>query len=711
MSLTLTILVTVLIIWLPRSSCAPTGHSGTENVTITIPDDTQDHGNPRLLCSPTKWTDVATFFLANFVSHAATVKTLPGEAALSAMLRVTLALLFPASGIVRAIGAIYQYPIFAGTPLATARRAGALCMVVRSSDWQPADDDVIDCLRWRITERFKDAFRDKPGLKYLNPMHTTVIRDWSWGEYVNTTRSMNFGRNQEFLNKIFGPSPRTYSKVPKLMVQSLETETRGQNENQYFIPSNSIFDTNSRKVHGVCKLPMGYALSVVPPHTYVVGVGEDVDTDLGSIDEEQLDSNENRAQGCPSTHEDTTCNDQITKHHTYSGSQIVTRDVLDSKDEEPQDAAEFQGADKRYPDGDSAEKALSVGESKVTIERGTGIGEDQCNIQHQCNDSIQDGDRSHDNVTSQGVPNSRWQDYETREKDVKRKQASRLRRRNPSLVPGDVTFDLSSGYSLPKVLIAMFQTLYASATLYRVRGDQVSRYGYAAFGLTVAPYLIMSLINLISNTLTPEYPALYLVRNDAMDEASRRKGARFEGIVGTIPIQEKRMKSMGKIECKLDEDGAMKLRPDAAWKSRSPLLPDSFDLDLQTCEDHNKNPVLHPDLMIPSCSESYSVRGELKQLRELQVAALTAVGVSSLSIAIVEALSHFNPGHSSHAQRAWTMTWLACGIAFGPIELFIADLGHFTQKLGVCAYGAASIGGFVVVGQMLKAYGHCVQLY
>ncbi len=88
--------------------------------------------------------------------------------------------------------------------------------------------------------------------------------------------------------------------------------------------------------------------------------------------------------------------------------------------------------------------------------------------------------------------------------------------------------ELSSSYNLPKVLTAIFQTLYASATLYRVRGDQIQRYGYAAFGLTVAPYLVMSIINLASTVLTPDYSSMYLIGSEAMDEAGRREGSRFE---------------------------------------------------------------------------------------------------------------------------------------------------------------------------------------
>jgi hypothetical protein len=77
---------------------------------------------------------------------------------------------------------------------------------------------------------------------------------------------------------------------------------------------------------------------------------------------------------------------------------------------------------------------------------------------------------------------------------------------------------ISMSYSMSKGIVAVFQTVYASFTVYQTRGNQIERFGYAAFGLTVTPYLVMSLINLLSNILTPDFPSLYLVRNHIMDE-------------------------------------------------------------------------------------------------------------------------------------------------------------------------------------------------
>jgi hypothetical protein len=94
-------------------------------------------------------------------------------------------------------------------------------------------------------------------------------------------------------------------------------------------------------------------------------------------------------------------------------------------------------------------------------------------------------------------------------------------------------FRLSSSYPVLKSAAALIQLAFACFTLYRTSGDQVENYGYTAFGFTVIPYAIMSLINLTANLLTPEYPTLFLVHSDAMD-AENQNRKEFDAAVGTI---------------------------------------------------------------------------------------------------------------------------------------------------------------------------------
>ena len=73
--------------------------------------------------------------------------------------------------------------------------------------------------------------------------------------------------------------------------------------------------------------------------------------------------------------------------------------------------------------------------------------------------------------------------------------------------------------------------------MYETRGDQIERYGYAAFGLTVAPYLVMSIINLIGTVLTPDYSTLFMIESEIMEEAGQSDGACFRGAVGRLAFK------------------------------------------------------------------------------------------------------------------------------------------------------------------------------
>ncbi|KAL2841717.1 hypothetical protein BJY01DRAFT_217123 [Aspergillus pseudoustus] len=100
---------------------------------------------------------------------------------------------------------------------------------------------------------------------------------------------------------------------------------------------------------------------------------------------------------------------------------------------------------------------------------------------------------------------------------------------------GKIPGDLAASYNIPKAIISLAQGMWAIVTLYRSRGNQIRRYGYAAFGLTVAPYAYMSVINLIATCLTPEYPAIFMVRTPLMDEAEAQ-GAVIAGEVACIDM-------------------------------------------------------------------------------------------------------------------------------------------------------------------------------
>lgn len=109
--------------------CAPA--PPVTNDTVILPPGTSNHGIPNLLCLPAKWTDIAIFFLGNYIAHAATVVLQPGSSALNTAVAVIFACLLPGSGLARALRAIAAGLRFTRDELRVAARAGALCTFLK----------------------------------------------------------------------------------------------------------------------------------------------------------------------------------------------------------------------------------------------------------------------------------------------------------------------------------------------------------------------------------------------------------------------------------------------------------------------------------------------------------------------------------------------------------------------------------------------------
>lgn len=77
---------------------------------------------------------------------------------------------------------------------------------------------------------------------------------------------------------------------------------------------------------------------------------------------------------------------------------------------------------------------------------------------------------------------------------------------------------LSCNYSIPKAIVAIIQVIYGTSDLYLSSARQLPRYGYAAPSLTVIPYIIMSIVNLVATLCEPQYPAMFLVRYGGLQD-------------------------------------------------------------------------------------------------------------------------------------------------------------------------------------------------
>jgi hypothetical protein len=250
---------------------------------------------------------------------------------------------------------------------------------------------------------------------------------------------------------------------------------------------------------------------------------------------------------------------------------------------------------------------------------------------------------------------------------------------------------ITSSYSGIKPIISIAQLVYAITTLYHTRGDQIAIFGYAAFGLTVTQYAWMSLINLLGNWACPQYPSLYLVESSALRDlrAAPAHQFRIQGTAGMVS------------------------------ESTEEIVQEHFDSRRTLFE--NGRPAAY--LFYP-----FSVV-------KITTFALVVV-LAAMPLVVIGALSRFSPGSSTLPQRVWTMTWLVFGFTIGPSVESAVDtvlqqrsrisrFGRSRQSsifgifyladllgiiVGIGAYAAPAIGGFVVVGQMFYQYGVCFEI-
>jgi hypothetical protein len=311
---------------------------------------------------------------------------------------------------------------------------------------------------------------------------------------------------------------------------------------------------------------------------------------------------------------------------------------------------------------------------------------------------------------------------------------------------------IAASYSLPKAIIAIFQLAFAMGTLYQSRGRQLDYYGYTAFGLTVIPYALMSFVNLLGNMLVPDYHALYLIGSDVMDEAIRR-GARFDGVVGRLVqdtgastataevVSTATGNARGEsVTFSYHDETEHKTFPATVIDYSTPSLPMKKRRKLVTDLIETTYRDLSPSIFIPSCSKflrhrqyTYPKRANCTQMTIEGSFTFSWMGYSAwrnlicfidaiVVLAIISGLTKFRAGNSTIPQRVWILHWCISGAVYSGFG--IEDMINFQRRpepdmgppnnwwglliaLPLLCYGIPSLGGFVVVVQMLYQYGTC----
>jgi hypothetical protein len=328
----------------------------------------------------------------------------------------------------------------------------------------------------------------------------------------------------------------------------------------------------------------------------------------------------------------------------------------------------------------------------------------------------------------------------------------------------DLAIDrINSQFDIMRSLVALVQAILAIQTLYQTRGDQLNRYGYAAFGLTVAPYAVMSLVNLAGALSRPEYDAVYLVGSPVMSEERRRKGLEgyYDGVVGEV--FEADTDRNDSFSDNLIEPGTQFIKSPVRFVTIGKELYASFPSwgtasSLYTMPEDTLIKVVRSTvsaytsegsaLFIPNASPFSYNRADRTPLEEalpsppvldtfkwpskllprstryIKRSRYFAFAISLTPIILIQALSGFRAGSSTVIQQAITMLWLAWGSAIGFLVAKYEKRDTIGEKVDgvtqvwsvlvkaffLLVLGSPAVAGWVVVALMLKDYGRCVKL-
>lgn len=548
-----------------------------------------NNDDPNVHCNPTQWYDICWFFFANYILHALSVRSLPGENFYSATVFKLCCLLIPYTGLRRGLCLISRAGNLAGNDLQAAARANALCMVIRKPEWMPHIGDEISGCQLEVPSIEADGAptsnppKDKDNYE-LEPAGTVES-----GSSCDQGHSRENNELQVQITDLYSP-PLCNGLVDRISRVVVETH-RFQSKT----PSCNLVDNHSFKIQGRCELVAGYALAYIPPDMKV------------------------------------------------------------------------------YPRISSASNIASAGL----------FSKDRCS--------------------------------QTR---------------------------LASAHDFPRILFSITQTVSGAYALYRARGSQIERYGYAAFGLTVLPFIIVSLINLLASFLTSEYETVFLVHSSLMDEMTDRGGI-SDGAVGTIhapvrderhtPIfgREARMKKSGirvvfggsedSLTChestnQSGEPESYVVRP---WmtsglpeRSRRKFRPSWPVWGTPTVSKPPSRVSVKSKISIPSHPpfDRLPLPPSQDFLNTLSVI-LLVIAVAAPYI-VIGILSHFKSNQATGIQTNFTLTWLILGQVQGYI---VGDVEKLTGKKSVLkgllcvflCYGSYCLCALVAVAQEMIEFGTC----
>lgn len=254
---------------------------------------------------------------------------------------------------------------------------------------------------------------------------------------------------------------------------------------------------------------------------------------------------------------------------------------------------------------------------------------------------------------------------------------------------GSTPVQLTYNYNIVKAFAAITQGIYGSFELYQASQRQLPKFGYAAYSLTVIPYILMSFLNLLAAVCEPQYPSMFLVLYRGVGD----RASTDSSVAGLTlqPLSSDGMAEVATHDLGDDETYVSGAVGEAYGDLSGDLTGYRNSILYSGTQYFSQLPLLGKWIILPKFT---------------WIAKIAVYFFAAVPVIIILLLTGFKEGQSTESQRAWMMTSLAVGESYG--ISFYSLRTRVVKTVEDCLVlvlglivGTAVIGGFVVVAQMM----------